>query len=151
MWAANSFKGDITHNLWYDYSELATIVGWSSFTTKVIQLNYREGAVHVVINLEGTSNSTATTFTLPVNTCRESTLLLNGALFFTGTARNNGTVSYARIQALTPYSGVVGTVVTNPVTNITFNNAYGVAGGVQATWTASGIKQISSCFVLPLM
>lgn len=146
MWAANSFKGDITHNLWYDYSELATIVGWSSFTTKVIQLNYREGAVHIVINLEGTSNSTATTFTLPVNTCRESALILNGALFFTGTARNNGTVSYARIQALTPFSGV-----TNPVTNITFNNAYGVAGGAQATWTASGIKQISSCFVLPLM
>lgn len=146
MWAANSFKGDITHNLWYDYSELATIVGWSSFTTKVIQLNYREGAVHVVINLEGTSNSTATTFTLPVNTCRESTLTFNGALFFTGTARNNGTVSYARIQALTPFPGT-----TLPVTNITFNNAYGVAGGVQATWTASGIKQISSCFVLPLM
>jgi hypothetical protein len=146
MWAANSFKGDITHNQWYDYSETSRIVGWSSFVKKVLFINYRENAVHVVVSIQGTSNSTATTFTLPVNTCTESFRILNGALFFTGAAVNNNVVSYARLQALTPFPGV--TVGTDA---ITMNCSYGVAGGVQATWTASGTKLISSCFVLPLM
>jgi len=146
MWAANSFKGDITHNQWYDYSDTSRIVGWSSFVKKVLFVNYRENVVHVVVNIQGTSNSTATTFTLPVNTCTESFRILNGALFFTGTAVNNGVVSYARLQPLTPFPGLtVGTYT------ITVNCAYGVVGGAQATWTASGTKLISSCFVLPLM
>jgi hypothetical protein len=110
-------------------------------------VNYRENVVHVVVNILGTSNSTATTFTLPINVCYESFRVFNGALFCTGTAVNNGVVSYARLQPLTPFPGST----TLGTYTITVNCAYGVTGGVQATWTASGTKLISSCFVLPLM
>lgn len=145
MWSANSFKADINHNWWYDYSDTSRIVGWSSFTKKGIFVNYRENLVHVVVTLLGTSNSTSTTFTIPAMPCRESSFVMNGALFCTGTAVNNGTVSYARLQPLTN----VGPGTWNE--SITINCAYGVAGGVQATWTASGTKLISSCFVIPVM
>ena len=145
MWAANSFKGDITHNMWYDYSDTSKIVGWSAYTRKGIFINYRENTIHVVVSIQGTSNSTSTTFTLPVNACAEGARVMNGALFFTGTAINNGTRSYARLQALTPLGAGAW------ADSITINNAYGVVGGVNATWTASGTKAISACFVLPLM
>lgn len=50
-----------------DYSTDSTIVGWSAFTTK--QVYYKEfgDVVLVLVNLEGTSNSVLTSFTLPTN------------------------------------------------------------------------------------
>ncbi len=50
---------------WIDYSATSTIVGWSSFTTKLIRYRIIGKQMFVSFVIEGTSNSTTTTFTLP--------------------------------------------------------------------------------------
>lgn len=52
---------------WIDYSATSTIVGYTSFTEKIIY--YRQIGKQVFINyiLTGVSNSTLITFTLPIN------------------------------------------------------------------------------------
>lgn len=58
--------GDIyTGAQWQDYSASSTIVGWSSFTKKIIQYKQVGKIVFVSFYLEGTSNSTSVSFTLP--------------------------------------------------------------------------------------
>jgi hypothetical protein len=52
--------------IWIDYSDYSTITGWSSTVTKIIR--YKKAVtktVTVVFEIVGTSNNTATTFTLP--------------------------------------------------------------------------------------
>lgn len=150
MWAANTFKGDITHNLWYDYSNTSAITGWGSFFRKVIQVNYREGAVQVIFDLYGISNSTTTNFTIPVNTCVENRQILNGSLFYPATAVNNNTMTYGNLQIyVTTQSGLaVGTTNTNG-NSIIITGRFGVSGGISGTWTASGVKLLAGCFILP--
>ena len=50
---------------WTDYSATSTVVGWASFTKKVIQYRVIGSVVFVYFNLVGTSNATTITFTLP--------------------------------------------------------------------------------------
>ena len=50
---------------WVDYSVTSTVVGWSSFTTKIIRYRVIGKQVCVQYQLQGTSNSATTTFTLP--------------------------------------------------------------------------------------
>lgn len=145
MWAANSFKGTIPENVWYDYTEYSRIIGWSSFTYKNIKIKYVNNIMHVLFNLQGTSNSTTTSFTIPVATCAESIRPFNGALFFPGRAVNNSTITYARIQPLTNLNTGVGYEYT------LVNCGYGIVGGVSGTWTATGTKEVSSFFVMPIM
>jgi hypothetical protein len=52
---------------WVDYSSTSTIVGWSSFTTKLIKYRVIGKQVFVIANIRGTSNSTSTSFTIPFN------------------------------------------------------------------------------------
>ena len=101
---------------WIDYSATSTIVGWASFTTK--QIRYRVIGKQVFVNviLEGTSNNTATTFTLPTN-CVSKTYNTNWAV-------NNGT-------------SVIGTVQMNVSSNIvTCYQQY------TSSWIASGTKYV---------
>lgn len=51
---------------WTDYSTTSTIVGWSAFTTKVLIYKKIDDMVFVHVHIDGTSNSTAVTFTLPL-------------------------------------------------------------------------------------
>jgi len=50
---------------WTDYSATSTIVGWSSFTIKNIYYKKIGTLVFCSFALQGVSNSTTTTFTLP--------------------------------------------------------------------------------------
>lgn len=50
---------------WTDYTDISTVVGWSSFTNKKIFYKKIGQLVFVKFYLEGTSNSTSATFTLP--------------------------------------------------------------------------------------
>lgn len=52
---------------WTDYSATSTIVGWSSFTTKTIRYRIIGKQLFCCYYLAGTSNSTASSFTLPNN------------------------------------------------------------------------------------
>lgn len=53
---------------WQTISLTSTVTGWSSFTTKQIMYARIGTIVYVVFNLVGTSNSTSTSFTVPL-TC----------------------------------------------------------------------------------
>lgn len=52
---------------WTDYSGTSTIVGWSSFTVQDISYKKIGKTVFVRFRLEGTSNATTASFTVPVN------------------------------------------------------------------------------------
>jgi len=51
--------------VWTDYSAQSTIVGWASFSIKEIYIKKIGKTVFVAFWLDGTSNATITTFTLP--------------------------------------------------------------------------------------
>jgi hypothetical protein len=52
---------------WIDYSATSTVVGWSSFSAKKIRYRIIGKQMFISFNLQGTSNSATTTFTLPNN------------------------------------------------------------------------------------
>jgi len=103
---------------WVDYSATSTIVGWSSFTTKQIRYRVIGKQVFVQFLLNGTSNETTSTFTLPSNSVNSN--------YFFGYSINNGAVIGS------------GLVNTNQISNIV--NCYSSA--TAGAWTASGTKLI---------
>lgn len=125
---ANGGTG-VTTGVWVDYSGSSTIVGWSSFTTQIISyMVLLDGSIMVAFNLVGTSDATSVTFTLP-----ETPLTALGTADLTIRAVNNGTaaVGFCRI------AGGSTTVTCFPA----------ITGGA---WTASGSKQVSGMFVIPI-
>lgn len=109
---------------WVDYASTSTVTGWSSFTSKIILYRQSYKTIHVIFFLNGTSNSTAATFTLP--TASSS----NCYISLTYIAVNNGTsVSGCRYELPSSSS----TVTCDPTS----------AGG---TWTASGTKLVRGEF-----
>lgn len=60
-----ALNGKLTKNSWVDYSATSTIVGWSSFTTKLIYYYIVGDIATVMVHLDGTSNSATTSITLP--------------------------------------------------------------------------------------
>jgi hypothetical protein len=62
------YGGDLPNQIntpWIDFSEQSTIVGWSVYTVKIIRYKVVGNSVFVHFVIQGTSNSTSTTFTLP--------------------------------------------------------------------------------------
>ena len=62
------YGGDLPNQIntpWIDFSEQSTIVGWGSYTIKVIRYKQVGNTIFVHFVVQGTSNSTLTTFTLP--------------------------------------------------------------------------------------
>jgi len=54
-----------TEGTWTDYSSSSTVTGWSSFTTKQVYYKKIGKVVFVFFDLNGTSNATSASFTLP--------------------------------------------------------------------------------------
>jgi len=109
---------------WVDYSGTSTVTGWSSFTTKIILYRQSYKTIQVIFYLGGTSNSTATTFTLPTASSASSYLSL------TYIAVNNGTVTSGCRYELPSSSS---TVTCDPTS----------AGG---TWLSVGSKIVRGEF-----
>jgi hypothetical protein len=111
------------------YGATSTIVGWSSFTTQIIE--YIEGYNYVLVffDLNGTSNSTTTSFTLPFNNA--SAVSIFGFDFF---VVNNGQTSTSSGRATIAAGG----------STIDFRR-----DGIGATWTNSGTKRIAGKFFYP--
>lgn len=120
--------GDIYSSTWTDISSTTTLVGWSSTTVKSIW-HVRVGKLNFIsFRVEGTSNSTATNFTLPSTPINSVT---NGDF---------GTVmSYAvdNGSALSTASKIL------PYTD---GKAYAYSDMASSGWTASGTKKISGNF-----
>jgi len=106
---------------WTDYSAISTITGWSSFTLKQIWYKRIGKFVIVNFNLEGTSNSATTSFTLPVSS----------------NARRYHTLSVAHDNGSD--DGVCQIILDNSSTvNILRGTNYSSSAG----WTASGAKKV---------
>ena len=125
------YGGDLPNQIntpWIDFSEQSTIVGWSSFTTKRIRYKVVGNIVYVYFSLEGTSNSTSTTFSLPILPKIAIAFPFafhsdNGVYFIGGFGNNIST------NIITCYK-------TQSISSTTFTT----------TWTASGTKTITGQF-----
>ena len=108
---------------WVDYSATSTIVGWSSFTTKVIKYRVIGKQIFFIVEFDGTSNSTSATFTMPSNT-------INSILTY-GWSKNNGVSNSTSLL----YSSANSNVIT-------------CYNGGSSTWTASGSKGFQCQFFI---
>ena len=116
-----------TDGAWTDYSASSTIVGWSSYTTKLIYYKDIGKTRFMYVHIDGTSNSTSTSFTVP-SAC-------SNTINYGGQVRtdDNGNVNLGH-YVLTANTSTV-------------NCYYGVAA---AAWTASGTKRLLGQFTYQL-
>ena len=121
------YGGDLPNQIntpWIDFSEQSTIVGWSSYTTKVIRYKQVGNTIFVHFAVQGTSNSTSTTFTLPYFPKSGISVVTNisGAV-------NNAT------------NNIAWTTLTSGSNVVTF-----LLGTGATAWTNTGIKGIQGQF-----
>lgn len=116
------FDPELTLTGWADYSGTSTIVGWSSLTVSKIYTRKIANTVYVIFQLDGTSNSTTATFTLPDTS---STLIENSNAWGIGT--DNGTALTVPGRVRLPSNSATVTISKN------------MSG---AAWTATGNKVI---------
>jgi hypothetical protein len=94
---------------WVDYSATSTIVGWSSFTTKILKYRVVGKQVFIIYDFDGTSNSATTTFTLPYSAVNSTTTTSygvdNGAGNITTAILSGSTVTLYRWTSLTVIVG----------------------------------------------
>lgn len=109
---------------WQDFSASSTIVGWTSFTNKLIYYKQMGKFIFVTFNLQGTSNATTTSFTVPA-----TSNATNPTLDFPCLTVDNGSpvVGFAQLAA-----------------GSTTVNGYSTYSG--GAWTASGTKAIYGQF-----
>ncbi len=123
--------GDVFTTAWTDYTATSTITGWASFTAgrKFVMYKRVGKTVFVAFHLEGTSNATGVSFTLPLTAVTVGSVFAFGALL--PVARDNGAVvsTYAYC-ALDNNSATV--------------NCYASSAG--GAWTNSGTKIVSGQF-----
>jgi hypothetical protein len=115
---------------WIDYSSTSTIVGFSSYVEKVIKYQIIGSTMIVQFHLEGTSNSTSLTFTIPQNSASSPT-----RQYVATKITNNGTQAAAPGQAIVNNS-------SNVVTCTRDNQA--------TAWTASGSKRAIGTIIIQL-
>ena len=123
------YGGDLPNQIntpWIDFSEQSTIVGWSSFTQKTIRYKIVGNIVYVLFNIQGTSNSATTNFTLP--------FIIKNQILFMNYAVDNGTASIG-----------LGFMTSANINTISFQR-YSALNSPTITWTASGSKQIIGQF-----
>ncbi len=111
---------------WIDYSSTSTIVGWSSFTVKIIRYRVIGKQVCVQYQLQGTSISATTTFTLP-NTSINIEVNQNNLTV------DNSVVSLGLLQ-ITSNSNIVSFAKWTAINSNT------------STFTASGTKMVKGQF-----
>lgn len=117
---------DPANAVWIDYSSTSTVVGWSSFTTKVIKYLIINKIMFVNFELNGTSNSGTTSFTLPFAAVQRT----SAAIY----SQDAGAEPASPAQA---YCNSIATVSLFK----TFNSG---------AWTASGTKICSGMIVVQL-
>lgn len=110
---------------WVDYSATSTIVGWSSFTTKIIKYRIIGKQMFVMFRLQGTSNSTSTSFTLPLN--------------------NNGVYTINWIIAVNNGSLINGNIDLNNSSNLVV-----CSSNFSSTWINTGSKQVFGQFFVEI-
>jgi hypothetical protein len=122
------YGGDLPNQIntpWIDFSEQSSIIGWSSFTTKIIRYKVVGNIVHVTYFISGISNSTTTSFTVPF------LIKISGASA-TALTVDNGTATTTGYLLFSANSNNL--LARKPISRTDV--------GSSATWTASGTKEI---------
>lgn len=115
--------------VWTEYSAISTIIGWSSFSEKTIRYIQVGKTVYVSYGLNGTSNSTLITFTVPI-----AALVGTFPEAPTGFNQDNGA------SQTTPAR-----IFIDPSSNTTLVNITKTMG--TAVWTNSGNKIVRGLFI----
>jgi hypothetical protein len=122
--------GKLTSATWVDYSATSTIVGFASFTTKIIRYSVVGKTVNVWVYINGVSNSANFSITLNNNASANYTIAsYSGGLFAQSAVSGQG-------------------FVTIPISSSNvFNFGYwNTANATTATWTITGAKNIRGFF-----
>jgi len=124
--------GDVYTAAWTDYAGTSTITGWSSFTSNRKLIYYKKigKLVFVTFLLEGTSNATSVSFTLPYTAMTDAGNLMEYGGCMTEVIDNGSSVTTAckiRMDA-------------NTSTVLCYTN---MATGA---WTGSGTKSVRGSF-----
>ena len=122
-----TYNNAVLDSGWVDWSSSSTIVGWSSFTSKQIRYRRVGKMVFVNVSIQGTSNSTSVTFTLPYDLGSSAFAVM--PLIYTA---NNGAFNI----------GGYGIISGSTLTAWRWSSI----NTSSSTWTASGTKIISGQF-----
>ena len=125
-----TYNNAVLDSGWVDISNTSTIVGWSSFTDKILKYRRIGKTLYVKYGLTGTSNSTAVSFTVPYT-------FATPAAGNTHHVLNNGTSS-------------IGFPSMNANSNVIEFLRYSSLTTVTTTWTASGTKQIYGFLIIEI-
>jgi hypothetical protein len=108
----STFTADVRTTAWTDYGATSTITGWSALTTQKIFYKKLGKLVYVAFQLEGTSNATSATFTLPVARSTDAGFTLTAPMG--GDIQNNGAaVTVASYLSLPSASSTVTLVLSS--------------------------------------
>lgn len=118
----------IVQGKWIDFSASATIIGWSSYTVKILQYCVVNEMLFVLFNIVGTSNSTSASFTLPFS------IVVNNASISFLAQNNSGTP-------------VISRAVENSSTVLGFR---ATAGGSTTSWAAGNTKAVQGVGIFQL-
>ncbi len=118
------FNGDVYTTVFTDYSGTSTVVGWSSFGTKLIFYKKIGKVVFIWFSLAGTSNATNATFTLPFS--------VNASIGINHIIRSSDNGGSA-------VAGIANTGASSSTVTLFSTVA-------AAAWTASGAKNIEGFF-----
>ena len=107
--------GKVDTTGWIDYWSLSTKTGWSSYTDSMLRYKVQGNIIYVYFNIQGTSNSATTSFTLPFNAKNNTGMALGfhrnaGSFFLNGYGEiliNSSTITFSRATSssnITPTS-----------------------------------------------
>jgi hypothetical protein len=132
IWSDGSLA--TTESGWVDYGDISTIVGFSAFTSKKIKYKKIGGMAVVFIFINGTSNGTSLTFTVPNEIKSES---VSGVSFYcTGFSLDNGSGTADNGFAY---------IATNSTTVLCFPT-----GSTSTNWTNANGKMFGAVLIYPL-
>ena len=118
-----------TPGVWVDYSAASTIVGWGSFTTKVLRYMVEGKKVFVEFYIIGTSNSVDTSFTLPYKSA-------DVGMYY------GNLLQYAADNTITCAVGCKSQLPPNDNVILLYPTFIGGSG----SWTAGGMKAVLGSF-----
>ncbi len=110
--------GDLRNVAWTDYGGTSTIVGWAATPTANIWYKKVGNLVFVIFNINGTSNATNATFTLPYTTVNSAGARMYGSTRFTDNGAGSTTPGLSYMEVNTSTVHLFTDWVTGTWTNI---------------------------------
>lgn len=138
---------------WVDFARDSEIIGWSSFDTNGRILIYKivDNILYVIFRLDGTSNSTQASFTIPLEINREFQIGATPSdsipfqMVHSCSSTNNGTLNAGSVYI---YENV--SPLSTSKKGIFVLGTYGTTAGHSNVWTNTGTKRLRGQFFIPL-